>query len=324
MELCGARFDRGLRMNDQTQKTAHQVLPRITRFNWRYLTYAIALILFDLGQLHAQLPNKVGSLLNMERSLAAMARENTPYEALLSVTDSETIYFAPGPVEGLRHMKNRPNIADVMRWEPSFSGIGKSMEFGFTTGALEFQRVGSPVRHGEYLTIWKRDRKGDWKILVRGVSENYGRKNQIVDDALPNAAFIEPDSLGYLRHRSQVRLNQRKDVVASNEQLFATILRSDNAVAFDEFLADDVWLIFPWREPIQGKREAIDFLTSTGVQILTEMEEVDRAYSGELAYSHGTANFWKDGVRDPHNYIRVWQRQPDHQWRVIIEFYSER
>lgn len=311
-------------MKDQSHKTYDQVRENKITFSWRCLAFSIAMTLLSVDQLQAQLPNKVGSLLNMERTLAGMARENTPYEALLSVTNAETTYFAPGPVEGLRHMKNRPNIADVMRWEPSFSGIGKSMEFGFTTGALEFQRVGSPVRHGEYLTIWKRDRKGDWKILARGVSENYGRKNPIVDESLPNAEFIEPDSMGYLKHRSQVRLDQRKDVVASNEQLFATILRSDNWIAFEEFLADDVWLIYPWSEPIRGKRQAIDFLTSKDIQILTEMEEVDRAYSGELAYSHGTANFWKNGVRDPHNYIRVWQRQPDHQWRVIVEFYSER
>lgn len=311
-------------MKDQSQKKRTKVGTKHRAASWRCMAFSIVIGLLGMDQLHAQLPNKVGSLLNMERALAGMARETTPYEALLSVTNAETIYFAPGPVEGLRHMKNRPNIADVMRWEPSFSGIGKSMEFGFTTGALEFQRVGSPVRHGEYLTIWKRDRKGDWKILVRGVSENYGRKSQIVDENLPNAEFIEPDSMGYLKHRSQVRLNQRKEVVASNEQLFATILRSDNWVAFEEFLAEDVWLIYPWSEPIRGKRQAIDFLTSQGIQILTEMEEVDRAYSGELAYSHGTANFWKNGVRDPHNYIRVWQRQPDHQWRVIVEFYSER
>lgn len=288
------------------------------------LGLALVLGLVGAGSVHAQLPNKVGSLLNAERALAGLARVETPYQALLGVTNAETIYFAPGPVNGLKHMRNRPNIADVMRWEPSFSGIGKSMEFGFTTGPIEFQRVGSPLRHGEYLTIWKRDRKGEWKILVRGVSEHYGRKNTPVEAYLPNAEFIEPDSLGYLKHRSQVRLNQRKDVVSSNDRLFATVLRTDNEYAFSEFLADDVRLIFPWTEPIQGKEEAVKFLTSRGIKILTEMTEVDRAYSGELAYTHGEANFWKDGVRDPHNYIRVWQRQPDHQWRVIIEFYSEK
>ena len=286
------------------------------------LTIAVGII-FSLP-VYSQLPNKVGSLLNADRSLMSLAKTETPYQALLNYTNEETTYFAPGPVNGLRHMKNRPNIADVMDWQTVFSGIGKSMEFGFTTGPINFQRVGSPLRHGEYLTIWKRDRKGEWKILLRGVTEHYGRIYTPVAEHLPNAEFIEPDSLGFLKHRSQVRLNQRNEVVASNERLFATVLRSDNRLAFEEFLADDVRLIYPWSEPIQGKAEVIDFLISRGEQILTEMEAVDRAYSGELAYSHGTANFWKSGVNNPHNYIRVWQRQPDHQWRVIIEFYSER
>lgn len=292
----------------------------------RKLFYLPLLVLMGMGAgvVQAQLPNKVGSLLSADRTLAGLAKTETPYNALLGVTNEETVYFAPGPVNGLKYMKNRPNIPDVMRWEPEFSGIGKSMEFGFTMGPVEFQRVGSPLRHGEYLTIWKRDRKGEWKILVRGVSENYGRKETAQEEYLPNAEFIEPDSLGFLRHRSQVRLNQRKEVVSSNEKLFSTILRSDNRIAFEEFFADDVRLIFPWTEPIKGKEAAIDFLASRNIQILTEMTEVDRAYSGELAYTHGEANFWTNGVKDPHNYIRVWMRQPDHQWRVIVEFYSEK
>src|SRR5690606_13878442 len=150
------------------------------------------------------------------------------------------------PVAGLKFLKNRPNIPDLMRWEPAFSGIAKSMEFGFTTGPVMFQRIGVPQRHGQYLTLWKRDRKGLWKITAHGISENYGKGNDVQGEYLPNAIFIEPDSAGYLKHRSQVRLNQRKDVVESNERLFATVLKTDNPLAFLEFLAADVRFYFPW------------------------------------------------------------------------------
>jgi len=276
---------------------------------------------------YAQLPNQVGSLLTAERSLARLAADETPYDALLSVTTNETIYFAPGPVNGLQHMKNRPNVPDLMRWEPVFSGISKSMELGFTLGPVAFQRIGVPERHGEYLTIWKRDRKGQWKISLHAIVEHYGNEQNklLLEHGTPRSTFIEPDSSGYLKHRSQVRLNQRKDVVSSNDRLFSTVLSSDNQYAFQEFLADDVRFFFPWTNPIQGKPAVLDFLKDRGIEIATEFKYVDRAYSGELAYTYGEARvrLAKDQAALNYNYIRVWQRQPDHQWRVIVEFYSE-
>lgn len=281
-------------------------------------------LLFTGASALAQLPNKVGSLINADRTLAKLSETETPYRALLSMTNEETVFFSPGPVEGLKFLKNRPNIPDIMRWEPSFSGIAKSMEFGFTTGPLIFQRVGAPRRHGQYLTVWKRDRKGLWKISAHAISENYGQPTAAEEDYLPNAIFIEPDSSGYLKHRSQVRLNQRKDVVESNDRLFATVLKTDNPLAFLEFLAEDVRFYFPWTNPIKGKVDVLDYLESQNLNIETEVEYVDRAYSGELAYSHGTAFIRQNGPAKKYNYIRIWQRQNDHQWRVIVEFYSER
>lgn len=277
---------------------------------------------------HGQLPNKVGSLLTAERSLARLAVDETPHEAFLSATGSESVFFAPGPVNGLKHLRNRPNIPDVMRWEPHFSGIAKSMELGFTTGPVSFQRIGAPQRHGNYLNIWKRDRKGVWKISLHAIVEHYGNTHNqaLFKRDVPRTKFIEPDSSGYLKHRSQVRLNQRKDVVASNDRLFATVLRTDNPFAFGEFLSDSVRFFFPWTDPIQGKEAAIAFLKKQGIDIQTEFVHVDRAYSGELAYTYGDAliRLRKDQAQKPYNYVRVWQRQPDHQWRVIVEFYSER
>lgn len=306
-----------------------------TGCRWRYTpstitAYTMICVLFmaSFMSAYAQLPNKVGSLLTADRSLARFAADETPYEALLGVTDKETVFFAPGPVEGLKYMKNRPNIPDLMYWEPTFAGIAKSMELGFTTGPVAFQRIGVPQRHGEYLTIWKRDRKGEWKISVHATVEHYGneRHQALLSDAIHGSKFIEPDSSGYLKHRSQVRLNQRKDVVSSNDRLFSTVLKSDNQYAFQEFLADDVRFFFPWTNPIQGKQHVLDFLKTRKIDIATEFRRVDRAYSGELAYTYGDAQvrLSPEQAAQNYNYIRIWQRQPDHQWRVIIEFYSER
>lgn len=281
----------------------------------------IAAFLFFLmaGTALGQLPNKVGSLLTADRSLARLVKDSTPHQALLAATSKDAIYFAPGPVNGVDFLKNRPNIPDLMRWEPSFAGIAKSMELGFTTGRIDFQRIGAPQRHGEYLIIWKRNNKGEWKIQARAVMNHYGKP-----DSRPALAFVEPDSTDYLRQRSQARLQQRTDIIASNDKLFATVLRSDNQIAFKEFLTEDVRFYFPWNNPIHGKEEVLTFLGDNKIEIETIPQDEDRSYSGELAYSYGHANVAIDTDIKRFNYIRIWQRQSDHQWRVMLEFYSEK
>lgn len=265
-----------------------------------------------------QLPNKVGSLLGADRALEKLAKQSTPYDAILGTIDKNTLFFTPHPVEALPYMKNRPNFPDLQSWEPNFAGISKSMEWGFTLGGIEFQRIGAPKRHGEYLTIWKRNNKGEWKIQLRAIAENYGK-----EVVTPNLIFIEPDSADYFKQRSQVRLDQRKDVITNNDKLFATVLRSKNELAFQEFYAENVRVILPWNEPIYGKNAAIGFFLNQKYDVQTNWLNTDRAYSGEIAATYGNAHLTRNGEEKRYYYIRIWQRQPDFQWRVILEFYTE-
>ncbi len=280
---------------------------------------AFCVLIFGTQQVSGQLPNKVGSLLTAERTMARMAIDVTPYQALLSASDENTILFSPGPVEALSFLKNRPNVPDRMHWEPHFAGIAKSMELGFTTGTVDFQRVGSPKRYGEYLSVWMRNNKGEWKLRLRAIVEHYGKSS-----GPRTLSFIEPDSAAYFKQRSQARLRQRTDIISSNDQLFSTVLRSDNHVAYKEFLAEDVRFYFPWNNPIHGQSEVLEFLREQEIVVETTPLGHERSYSGEMAYSYGHANVAIGAEIRTCNYIRIWQRQPDHQWKVLIEFYSEK
>jgi|SRR5690606_17469005 len=265
-----------------------------------------------------QLPNKVGSLINADRTLEKLAEQTTPYDAFLDIYDKNSIVFSPHPIPALPYMKNRPNFPDIQSWEPNFAGISKSMEWGFTFGGIEFQRIGAPKRQGEYLNIWKRNRKGEWKIHLRAIAENYGKPT-----IEPNFVMVEPDSADYFKQRSQARLDQRKDVITNNDRLFATVLRSKNELAFQEFYAENVRVVIPWNEPLYGKNAAIGFFLNQKIDVQTNWLYSDRAYSGEIAATYGNAHLTQNGEVKRYYYIRIWQRQPDYQWRVILEFYTE-
>ena len=287
------------------------------KFNKIYTVLAGALLVSTLS-VQAQLPDKVGSLISADRAAGNLSKNSGPHQAFLSVVDKESTLYVPSPVNALNYLNNRPNIPDVLSWEPNFALVSKSLDWGVTSGTMQFQKVGSIKRYGQYLTIWRRDKKGHWKISVRAEVENYGKgpKSGLV--------YYEPDDSWYLKHRSKVRLQQREEVVTQSDELFSTILRADNEAAFKEFLADDVRYYYPWEEEIEGKKNVLAFLKKKRVEITTEPTGVGRAYSGEYAYTSGTATVRTKEKVMKFNYIRVWQLKDDYQWRVLIEMMFER
>lgn len=290
------------------------VMKRISKYS--LITVFVCSMTFSGVQ--AQLPEKVGSLISADRTAAGLAKREGPHKAFLSIVDKESTLYVPSPVDALNYLNNRPNIPDVMSWTPNFALVSKSLDWGVTSGPMEFQKVGAIKRFGQYLTVWRRDRKGNWKVHVRAEVENFGKgpKSDLV--------FYEPDDSWYLKHRSNVRLQQREEVVTQSDELFSTVLKADNVAAFQEFLADDVRYYYPWEAEIEGKQNVLDFLKKKRIEITTDPADVGRAYSGEYAYTSGTATVRSKEKVVKFNYIRIWQLKDDYQWRVIIEMMFER
>lgn len=278
----------------------------------------VCLLGFTSFTAQAQLPDRIGGIVSADRSAANISKTASPHEALLSIVDKQSTLYVPSPVNALNYLNNRPNIPDVMNWEPNFALVSRSLDWGVTSGRMDFQKVGAVKRNGQYLTVWRRDKKGNWKIHLRAEVENYGKG--------PKSDFIyhEPDDSWYLKHRSNVRLQQREEIVMQSDELFSTVLKANNEEGFKEFLADDVRYYYPWEEEMEGKKDVLAFLKKKRIEITTEPTGVGRAYSGEYAYTSGTATVHSKDKAVKFNYIRIWQLKDDFQWRVILEMMFER
>lgn len=272
--------------------------------------------------LHAQLPEHVASLLNTEKTAIHISGSESPHAALSYMIDKESSFYVPSLVNAQDYLKNRPNIPDVLTWKPTLALVAKSHNWGVTAGSMQFQRVGAIKRYGNYLTVWRRDKKGRWKIHIRAEVENYGK------DEEKKLAYLEPDDSWYLKHRSRVRLGQREEVVMQSDELMSTVLKANNETAFNEFLDDDIRYFYPWTEELHGKNNVLNFLKERRIEIVTSPSDVGRAYSGEFAYTAGTATVTSLVDKEPRatkfNYVRVWRLNDDYNWKVMIELMFER
>jgi len=54
-------------------------------------------------------------------------------------------------------------------WHPNKSGVARSGELGYTSGTYEMRLKSAPGKtildKGKYLTVWKKEADGSWKVL---------------------------------------------------------------------------------------------------------------------------------------------------------------
>ncbi|WP_028298438.1 hypothetical protein [Olivibacter sitiensis] len=291
--------------------------------NKYFITAILAALIFVLqierGVFAQGSVGQIGSLVTAEYNTASMAKDKSLLTALRWASDKNTIWYTPSPVSTEEYLGKKPSLPDVMTWQPTFAKVAMSDEWGFTTGPISWQSVGRHKQYGEYLSLWKRNPKGEWKLAFRAISE-HGKPVFKASKVLEN-----PQGEHYVRLRSKARLKQRIDIIASTDQLFATILKADNPTAFKEFYTEETRMYVPSFEPVIGESAAQGFLTREKLAITSEPgTTIDRSYSGELAFSTGEATISSGTMVKHCDYLRIWEKQEDNLWKVIVDMYIEK
>src|SRR5690606_25500887 len=160
--------------------------------------------------------------------------------------------------------------------------------------------------------------RGRWKIALRAEIQH---PNPSIEKGIK---FVNPPNQKFLKQRSEARLNQREDIVESTDKLMGTVLRANQEVGYQEFLAPQARLLFSGYNPVIGKEAILKFFKKEKIKLSTIPVKVDRAFSGELAYSYGDAKVIKDNRVTNYYYIRVWEVNEEYKWNVIVEMLFEK
>ena len=284
----------------------------------RRISIPVVLFITWLNGVSAQSVDKVSQLISAENYFAATAKEKGIKKAFLAVSDDNTLIFRPGPVNAEKFFKGKPDSSGSLAWEPAFAKIAKSGDWGFTTGPFTYKADSAAnIVYGDYLSIWKKNPKGVWKLAVDLGVEHKKPKSS------PALVFQNPKNEIYLKQRSANRLQQREDVVFSSDRLLGTILKADDQIAWKEFLAEESRLLFPGFEPVIGKQAIMDFWKKQGMNLSSEPVKADRSYSGELAFTHGDATIVSKGKSKKYHYVRIWEVQPGYVWNILADVYTE-
>ena len=204
-------------------------------------------------------------------------------------------------------------------WEPRYGDVAGSGELGYLTGPvrniLPSRNNGQP-RHSTYFSVWKRQRNGDFKVVI-----DVG-----VADARSGAvrAWLHPRAARQPLHR-RLRRHARRRCSAADGVL-NTALRTSQASAYRGRLAPGARLHRHDVLPLVGERAILAWLASQPRYTGGDSRYAEAARSGDLGYTWGTyhpcAGAGRRTPREEGFYARVWVRERNGQWKVALDILS--
>jgi ketosteroid isomerase-like protein len=116
------------------------------------------------------------ALLAIDRDFAARV-EQQGFRVMEDFYDEDAVYMPSfaATIEG------REKILDAYRpyydsttmklaWTPTRAEVARARDLGWTMGTYTFTRIDDKgntlVRHGRYVTVWKKQRDGSWKAVL--------------------------------------------------------------------------------------------------------------------------------------------------------------
>ena len=263
-------------------------------------------------------------LVESERDFAKASRAKGTREAFLDYLADDAILFRPHPVDGKKWMHDHPAPPGLLSWEPIFADVSRAGDLGYTTGPWQWRKGGPEDKlsaFGHYVTIWKRQPDNAWKVaLDTGISHpapinrtSDWRSHQ--NSRKPAGKAEQMPMVNVETERAALLLLDREFAKASTAQ--------GTLQAYLSYLADDARFFRMNAYPVMGKKAVRAALSQTPGTLTWQPTKAEVSSAGDLAYTYGTSQFKaKAGDGKPvenGNYVRIWKKQPDGQWKVALD-----
>ena len=288
---------------------AVRIAPRgVTAFHLSPLTSHLSLITFPLVLFAATFfaagakadEQPVAQLVAQnERAFSARCAEIGIRDSFLEYFGADAIHFGPEPRLARPDLEKETSSTKVrLTWQPKIIRVASTGQLAVSTGPYVLQ-TGNNKSSGYYLSIWKRQDDGGWKVAADiGV---YGpTAKNLVDDFQtyqdPPDQGAPADLLSYEREQfnPDVDLDQIYRSVASPE----TVFERDN------------------EPPQTGQPEYAVFLYGQRTK-RTKLAQAGGDISGNLGFTYGTQSDETATV----GYLRVWVLRQS-RWSLMFDVVS--
>lgn len=256
------------------------------------------------------------SLVDAEWEFINLARETNTRDAFWAQFTDQTILFGEGPVNAKKSYENQKPNASWLKWEPIFSDIAASGDFGYNTGPWEFRPTKTDenaVAFGQFVSMWRKQEDGRWKLLL-----DIG-----IDHPKPSSVPTWKTSSLELARKKNGEVDTRV-ALPKLEQDFINAQMKNKPGAYKESLSAEVRLYRPGKEPMTESLTVASYLEKEPV-VQYHFIDGGMAASADLAYAYGTAVVHlTTSQTKAANYLRIWKNEKDRGWRIVLDLVTYR
>jgi len=271
------------------------------------------------------------SLIAAEREFSRASEEKGIREAFLTWLAPDAIVFRPGPTEGLP-IYEKMDAADpaVLTWEPEFAEIAGSGEMGYTTGPYQLRpdRGSPPTVFGHYVTVWKKQPDGGWKVFLDiGVQhERPSPPGSVVE------VFMRQPGGDVGKLSPEALKEEGRAVGGAMMKFIQEIGIGGYRRALAGFAASDIRIFRTGRLPFPGGSTIRELVprsdgrdaspgrrTGSDVQSRSRFQ-VRLALSGDLAIVYGTSDRPHVGSGPAKSaFLEIWRKDASDVWRICLD-----
>jgi ketosteroid isomerase-like protein len=282
----------------------------------RYISVTLALT-FALHQaalftIAAQVPRNTAfeEMAEAERAFVRRAQDVGAAPAFIEFFAEDAVGFQSGrPASAQAELRLRPapprdpNV--IFWWEPRYGDVAASGDLGWLTGPVRMgrkDRDGGKIRHGNYASIWKRQKDGSFKVVI--------------DIGIDPPGEV-PFAPGLVRAPFEKRYTASEIVPLSQASLLAAdralnaAARTSLADAVAKVAAPAIRVHRNGHLPFEGRDAALAWLKTQPAMNGAESLYAETARSGDLGYTWGS---YEKG-----HYARTWVRDAAGDWYLSLD-----
>lgn len=121
------------------------------------------------------------SLFKVDREFSSTSEKLGYNKAFIKYAHNEAVLLRDNnwPLSGKLEITKNYEAVDPKNinftWQPIDGNIAKSGELGYTYGTYELKKD-TVIEKGTYVSIWKKDKNGDWKYILDSGNQGLGAR----------------------------------------------------------------------------------------------------------------------------------------------------
>lgn len=262
------------------------------------------------------------TLVQAEGTFAKLSADSGMGKAFITWLAGDAVVFRPDPVIGTERYRESPNIPGMLLWQPHWADVSLDGNLGYTSGPWEYRSQGfADTSHncGHYVSVWKKDPGGNWKVVVDvGISNSCPAF--LLQDTMLQVQLPPFDS------KNNPATDNHADLIflLMQDQNFTTLVKdSGTATAYRKFASPEIMVFRDNHLPLISLSGALDSLIDTTATYAWDPTAADMARSGDLGYSYGIGLKKNPGQEagslQKFSYLHIWRNSGTQGWQLVLD-----